>query len=164
MSIQGRYGGGLPHRTTLLAILLTISLIFINFLSVNSIDARSLRIVNPTILTALDSYVAEEEPHGQYGSEGVISIGHTESFHRRGCSLAWLGPSAKPSGCIITCEQDYEGTRRNVALYFGLGSTPSGSKVEPAIPRLHAYSSRDDAPLVPYGLTEGFSEAGGKLT
>lgn len=80
-------------------------------------------------------------------------------LYKKDCSFAWLGPIAKPSGCIITCKQDYERIGRNIVLDFDLSSIPPDSEVISAMLRLHAYSPRDNIPVVLYGLTESFSES-----
>ncbi|MEM0192036.1 MAG: DNRLRE domain-containing protein [Candidatus Korarchaeum sp.] len=125
---------------------------------VNPVNAQPTRIANVTLPATSDSYVVEEEPHEQHGSEDLLSIGYTENSYRKDCSFAWLGPVAKPSGCVVSCEQGYEGTKRNILLDFNLSSVPPGSEVISAVVRLHAYSPRDDIPVALYGLTESFSE------
>ncbi|MEM0295360.1 MAG: DNRLRE domain-containing protein [Candidatus Korarchaeum sp.] len=113
---------------------------------------------NLNITNVLDSYLSEERPTEQHGSEDYLSTGYTERQRRGSCYVKW---AATYYACDIICNRINEIVDiRNMIFHFDLGSVPPGSEVMSALLRLHSYSPRDDILVSVYGLSESFWESG----
>ncbi|MEM3538074.1 MAG: DNRLRE domain-containing protein [Candidatus Korarchaeum sp.] len=134
---------------------LIILLIPVNISTIQVYSSPS-KTTNLNITNVLDSYLSEERPTEQHGSEDYLSTGYTERQRRGSCYVKWIGTYF----CDIICNRINEIVDiRNMIFHFDLSSVPPGSEVMSALLRLHSYSPRDDILVSVYGLSESFWES-----